>query len=279
MFRRRFRSQDRGGRRGGGNVFRLFRGGGRFVYRGLLFVLLALLGFGGLFGLFLRRRNFLRLCGREVAFGDVFLNGSHSVVAHCGNGREHGRHTVVRIAVRNDFAVHKLDYAGGVALGKLGIVRDHYDEPVVRDFLQKVHNLFGRFGVQRARGFVRKDDFGIVDDCPCDGDALHLTARHLVGFLFELTAESDAFERFGGEFFLFGTRNAGDGQRQLHVLQYVEVGDEVVGLKHETYRTVAVGVPVAGLELFGGPVVDNQVAVRVLVESAYDVEQCGLAAA
>ena len=42
---------------------------------------------------------------------------------------------------------------------------------------------------------------------------------------------------------------------------------------------IAVGVPVARLEILGGFAVDNKVALGVLVEAADDVEQSCLAAA
>ena len=158
-------------------------------------------------------------------------------------------------------------------------MRDHDDEPVVRDLLQEIHDLLRSLGVKRAGRFVRENDLRIVDDGARYRHALHLSAGHLVGFLPELTAEPHAFERVDGELPLFLARYAGDGEGKLDVLQHVEVRDEVVGLKNEPYRTVAVGVPVTRFELFGGFVVDDEVAVRVLVKTADDVEQGGLAAA
>ena len=56
------------------------------------------------------------------------------------------------------------------------------------------------------------------------------------------------------------------------------MGNEVVALEYEAYAVVAVGVPVAILEVLGRAPVDEQVAVRVTVQAAHDIEQGGLTA-
>ena len=262
---------------GGGGVVQhvfcllLFGGLGLFAFCGLLFLFFG----SGLFG----GDGVVRLRFRIRAVGYVFLYGGGALVAHRRDGGEDGGHAVIGIAVRDDFAVHELDYARGVTLRELRIVRDHDDQPVVRDLLQKVHDLLRRLGVESARGLVGEDDLGIVDDGAGDGDALHLSAGHLVGFLFELGAQPHALERVDGELPLFLVGDTGYGQREFDVLEHVQVGDKVVGLENEAYRTVAVGVPIAGTEFLGGLIVDDEVAVGVLIQAADDVEQRGLAAA
>ena len=213
-----------------------------------------------------------------LALFDVFLYGGELVTAHRRNGREHGRHAVVGVGVGHHLAVHEVDDAGGVALCKLGIVGDHDDEPVVGDFLQDVHDLFRGLRVQRARGLVGEDDVGVVDDCTRNRNPLHLTARHLVGLFAELVAETHSFECVGGELLFLLVGDTGNRERELDILQNVQVRDEVIGLENEAYRTVAVGVPVAGLEFLGGAVVDDEVAVGVTVQSADYVQQRCLAA-
>ena len=49
--------------------------------------------------------------------------------------------------------------------------------------------------------------------------------------------------------------------------------DQVVALKNETDRMVAVGVPVSVLVFLRGRAVYNKIAVRVLIKSADDIEQ------
>ena len=57
------------------------------------------------------------------------------------------------------------------------------------------------------------------------------------------------------------------------------MGNKVVTLKYETYLSVAVVVPIAVLETLGTLAVDKQIAVRVTVQTADDVQQRRLAAA
>ena len=71
--------------------------------------------------------------------------------------------------------------------------------------------------------------------------------------------------------------NAADGQRQLDVLQDRLVGDQVIGLKDETDRVIAVGVPIAVLVFLGRNAVDDQIAGVIAVQPSYDVEEGGLA--
>ena len=57
------------------------------------------------------------------------------------------------------------------------------------------------------------------------------------------------------------------------------MGNQVVALEHKAHRMVPVGIPVPVLKGLGGPAVDDEVAVGVLVQAADDVQQGGLAAA
>ena len=83
--------------------------------------------------------------------------------------------------------------------------------------------------------------------------------------------------RFGAATAL-GLLHAGEGQCQLHVLQHRLVGDEVVTLEYKADGVVAVGVPIAVLELLGGGTVNNQIALGIAVQTAHDVQQGGLTA-
>ena len=55
--------------------------------------------------------------------------------------------------------------------------------------------------------------------------------------------------------------------------------DEIVALEDEADAVVAVSVPVAVFEIFGGDAVDDEVAGGVFVEATDDIEQSGLAGA
>ena len=80
------------------------------------------------------------------------------------------------VGVAADDAVRQVDDARCVLFGKLGVVRDHDDEPIVRDFGQEVHNLHARFGIERTGGLVGQENLRVVDECSGDCDALHLPA-------------------------------------------------------------------------------------------------------
>ena len=72
-----------------------------------------------------------------------------------------------------------------------------------------VHNLNAGLGVKRARRFVGKDDFGVVHQGTCDGDALHLAAGKLVGLLVHVFAQANALKRLDGAAASLGTLDAG----------------------------------------------------------------------
>ena len=57
------------------------------------------------------------------------------------------------------------------------------------------------------------------------------------------------------------------------------MGDQVVALEYKPDGMVAVGVPVPVFVILGGAAVDQQIAAGVLIQSADDVQQSGLAAA
>ncbi len=61
-------------------------------------------------------------------------------------------------------------------------------------FFQKGNDDVAGFGVEVAGRLVGEDDFWIVDECACDGDALHLSAGELVGIVVRAVFEPDKCE-------------------------------------------------------------------------------------
>ena len=86
-------------------------------------------------------------------------------------------------AVRYNLTVPDLYYSRGILICKVGVVRYHYYKTLARNLLDEVHYLHGSLCVQRARGLVREQNFGVVDERTRNCNPLHLSARKLIGTL------------------------------------------------------------------------------------------------
>ena len=144
--------------------------------------------------------------------------------------------------------------------------------------MQNVHNLHAEFAVKRARRFVRKNDFGVVYDGSCDCNTLHLSARKLVGLFIDFLMHVDLVQcgnRLCPSCFLFLADKA---QCEFDVFKNRKMRNEVVALKNKTYRRIAISVPVLVVKIRSGNSADDEVARRVSVKSADDVEHGRFAA-
>ena len=186
---------------------------------------------------------------------------------------------MVRIAVIRDESVLQADDASRILLCEFRIVRHHDDEPVFRDLLQQLHNLHRGIGVQGARRLIRQENIRVVHQGAGNGDTLHLSAGHLVRFLLKLIPETDPAQSLLGTATAFGVRHTRNRQRQLHICQYRLVRDQVIGLEDKTDGMISVCVPVRISELSCRSSVDDQVSGAEAVQSADDIQKCGLAAA
>ena len=72
--------------------------------------------------------------------------------------------------------------------------------------LEKHQNFKRGTCIQITGGLVRQNHGGIVYQCTGDGYALHLSAGHLIGLVFQTVAQSYGFQRFDGAFPAFGGR-------------------------------------------------------------------------
>ena len=183
-----------------------------------------------------------------------------------------------RRRIADDQAVFEFHDARGVHFGEFGVVRDHDDQPLARDLFDQIHDLNARFRIQCARRLVGKQYFGVVDECARDGHALHLPARKLVGLFVQFSAQTYALQCLRGALSALLRRYARKREREFHVAEHRLVGYEVVTLEHEADAVVAVGVPIPVFIIFGGNALDDEIAARVLVKPADDVEKGGFAA-
>ena len=181
------------------------------------------------------------------------------------------------IGITYDVAVGKLDDAGCVFVGELGVVSDHDDEAIARDLAKKVHDLHGRGGVEGTRGLVGEKNLGVVDESACNSYSLHLPAGKLARFLVHMFAKAHFGERIEGAFAALGSPDARERESELNVRKDTLVGDEVVALENETDAVVAVAIPVAVPEVFRRDTVDDEVAGIEVIEAANHVEHRGFA--
>ena len=158
-------------------------------------------------------------------------------------------------------------------------MRDHDDELIPGYLLEDIHDLHGGLGVERAGRLVGKQDIRIVHKRAGDGDALHLAAGHLVGLFIHLIAETHALKRPDRALAALALAHTRERERQLHVAQYRLVRNEVIALEDKADGVVAVAVPVGVGKVLRRLAVDDEIAARIVVETADDVEQRRLAAA
>ena len=183
------------------------------------------------------------------------------------------------VGIAHDPAVLHPDDPVGVFLRQLRVVGNHDHQPFPGNLLQQIHHLDAGLRVQGAGGFVRQQDIRVVDKSPGNGHPLHLAAGHLVGLLVELIAQSHRLQGCLCPLFPLRRGDAGNGQCQLHIGQNTLMGDQIVALEHETDGMVPVGIPVPVRVFSGGNAVDDQIAAVIPVQTADDVQQCGLTGA
>ena len=86
-------------------------------------------------------------------------------------------------------------------------------------------------------GFVGKEPARPSQENPCQGQALLLAARQVLGIMREPAAQADALQPLGGD--RARVVHAGELQRQHHVLQRGERRQQLEGLEHEADRLAA----------------------------------------
>ena len=176
------------------------------------------------------------------------------------------------------FPVQQPDRAGRVFFRQVRVMGDHNHQLVPGDLPQDVHHLQAGFAVQRAGRFIRQQDIRVVHQCPGNCHPLHLAAAHLVGAFLQLVSQSDPLQHFRRAPPPFLPAHAGKRQRQFHVGQHCLVRNQVVALEYKSDRMIPVYIPVLFPELFRAPAVDQQIARRIPVQSADDIQQGGLPA-
>src|SRR5690606_930172 len=124
-----------------------------------------------------------------------------------------------------------------------------------------------------------EDQLRLPYQCARDGDTLLLTAGELTGKMLDPMREADTFQCRRHALAPFSTSHAAIQQRDLHVLPYIQVVDQIEALEHEADAPTAqlreLFLAETGHILAKEPVV---AAVRA-VEQPQDIEKRRLAAA
>ena len=183
------------------------------------------------------------------------------------------------VRVGADHTVAQPHDARGIGLRQLRVVRHHHHQPVARHLLEQLHHLHARLAVERAGRLVGQEHVGVVYEGARNRHALHLPAGKLVRPLVQVLAQAHLLERGHRALAPLRAGDAGNRERELHIRKDRLVGDQVVALKDEAHRVVAVGVPVPVGVALRGNAVDHEIAAVVAIQPADDVEQRRLAGA
>ena len=123
--------------------------------------------------------------------------------------------SVFRLVVYIQRSAYLLNFAlvhdnDGVRHGKSFLLIMCYiyksDAHLLLDLLQLSLHILSQLEVKRAERFVQKQNLGSVDDCPCNGDSLLLTAGQLRNGALFIALQRDKLQRlmYAAGYFLFG---------------------------------------------------------------------------
>ena len=144
---------------------------------------------------------------------------------------------------------------------------------------EEFHYLLAVLGVEVTGGLVGEDELGIGDDGAGDGHPLLLTSGELLWEVGGTVGDVHALEDVAYHLLALGGLDLHVDEGQLHVLEHVQLIDEVEALEYEADVAFAV---LGALFLFQRAyfLAEELVLARGgVVEEAEDVEEGGLAAA
>ena len=117
----------------------------------------------------------------------------------------------------------------------VGLVGDYDERLALRvQFLEQLHDLHGRLGVQVARRLVGQQHGGVVGERAGDGNALALAAGQLGRQVRQAMLHLHALGKLLRAARPLVWRHPEIEHRHLDVLQHRELRDEVEALEHES---------------------------------------------
>ena len=142
---------------------------------------------------------------------------------------------------------------------------------------EDVHDVLAAFGVERAGGFIGKDDAAAVHERPGDGNALLLAAGKLVGLVLQLVRQAQIREQGLGpvkaRLFVHPGVYGGKG----HVFRGGQRGEQVVALEDEPDALPAQFRELVAVQRADVHAADAADPGRLGVEAAQDVHERRLA--
>lgn len=142
------------------------------------------------------------------------------------------------------------------------------------ELLEEDEDLEGGARVEVARSLIGQDDGGIVDQGTRNGDALHLTTRHLVGLMVKALPQPHSLQGSHGTVEALLLRDAGVvHQRQFDVFHARGLGQKVVVLKDEADLAVAQDGTLRLRHRAHGHTIEEVVAAGGRVEAAQLIEE------
>ncbi len=176
------------------------------------------------------------------------------------------------MTVVDDFPVRKTDNTVGVLICKLRIMRYHNHKLILRNLLDKIHNLNTGCAVKRAGRLVAEQDLRIIRQCAGDGHALHLPAGELVRLFVKMLLQPHLLQRLERLSVLFLARYPGESHAELHVCDNAQMSDQIIALKHKADRIVPVRIPVTVPEIPGALSLDPEISGIILIQPADNVK-------
>ena len=166
-------------------------------------------------------------------------------------------------------------------MGKGGVVLrvGHHDDggALAVQFAQQLDDLGAVLRVEVTCGLVGEDELGVGHHGTGDGHTLLLSARELLGEVLRPMADGHALQDVVHALLAFGGTKPQIGQRQLHVLEDVQLVYQVEALEDEAYLALADAGAVLLVQV-GHLLPQQTVAARGgVVQQAEDVQQGGLA--
>ena len=171
------------------------------------------------------------------------------------------------------------DLSRHVLLDLVVVMRDDYDQVILRQPGQQSENAFRRLDVEVAGRFVGHDYRGVLRKGPCYGNALLLAAREFAGLSAPVLLEAYLFYDVVHAGLYLTAAVSGQEERQFHVLVYGVVIDEVERLEDVSDVAFAVLFHLVAAESARGLAHHVHLAFLEGIEAGDDVQQSRFTAA